>query len=205
LRIICKKKEENIEDQNKASKNKLWIIVITVVLTAIVVGGAFYGWSKYSQGKKELENFQTNSNQLTPPEQDIIDESPEVIQSPSEVIDGYLKSTIGTIEGGNVDDNKAKSYLTDSLKAQFTDSNFPKKTYGIVNQNWPHDVKIDTENAISDTKVIFTISGDWSSAGTPSNFEKFCDITTMLSGNTFKISEIKSHLLDDEFRIPEGF
>ncbi len=187
------------ESKNETSSKLILTIVITVVLTTLIIGGGTFAWVKYSQMKSALETAQKSDTDKTD------EESPEITMDPTEVVESFLKSTIATIPGGAVNDEKAKTYLTDSLKSEYKDSGFPKEIYGIVNQNWPNDVRIDSNNAESDEKVVINTSGDWSSLGTPSNYESFCDFTTILIGDTFKISKIETHLFDNEFRIPEGF
>lgn len=47
------------------------------------------------------------------------------------VIDAYLKATLGTIPGANVDYEKAKTYLTPELAVQFQDDSFIPLSYCI--------------------------------------------------------------------------
>ncbi len=188
------------ENKTAPKKSNLFLIVITILATALVVGGIFFFYSKYSSLKDDLKNAQNTATASPKTTQTAIPNEPSV--SPSTVVNNYMKATIGTIPGGNVNDTEAKTYLTDVLKAQYTDSTFAKTSYGIVNQNWPNKIKIDSES-IGDNSGNIKISGNWSDIST--SWEDFCTFTLVKEDNEWKISNIENHLEDDEFRIPEGF
>ena len=57
-----------------------------------------------------------------------------------EVVDNYMKHTLGMIPDSDLDFDGAKKYLTPDLRAQFTDSMFIPNSYCM--QNGPDDVRI---------------------------------------------------------------
>lgn len=103
--------------------------------------------------------------------------------SPFTIVDQYTKATLGTIPGAKVDYEKAKEYLADNLRKQFTDLSFVPLSYGI--QDGPTEVKIEKEN-ISGNKATVKVIGFY--GGEPGRIWEF---NLILEQNQWKISEIK--------------
>lgn len=81
--------------------------------------------------------------------------------SPSEVVDIYIKSTLGGLPGANLDYELAKQHMTLEFRKEFIDASFVPISYCI--QNGPDDIRIDSEN-ISDNTAKVRVSGkygDW--------------------------------------------
>jgi len=62
----------------------------------------------------------------------------------SEVVELYMHFTLGSIPGASVDYDEAKKYLTDDLKAQFTNPMFVPTSYCM--QDGPDDVRIASDD-----------------------------------------------------------
>jgi len=81
---------------------------------------------------------------------------------PTEVVEIYMKHTLGSIPNSNIDYDKAKKYLSSELKKKFTDSMFVPTSYCI--QDGPTDVKIisDEVDASSISIVVSALYGsEW--------------------------------------------
>lgn len=77
----------------------------------------------------------------------------DIGMDPSEVVEEYMKLTLGSIPKASVNYDAAKKYLSDELKAQFTNPMFVPASYCI--QDGPDDVRIiSDEIAASSIKVV---------------------------------------------------
>jgi hypothetical protein len=78
--------------------------------------------------------------------------------SPSKVIDSYMKATLGMIPGADIDYDHARTLMTTSYAAEFTDSMFVPTSYGM--QDGPDSVEITDEEILTDTATV-TVLGHW--------------------------------------------
>ncbi len=82
----------------------------------------------------------------------------------SETVDTYMKLTLGSIPGANLDYERAKQYLTPGLAAQFTTPMFIPASYCI--QDGPSDVQVtsvtfDDERNMANVSVEGAYMGGW--------------------------------------------
>jgi hypothetical protein len=85
--------------------------------------------------------FFSNSNNKTTPTKTSSRHINTVMITPNEVVENYTNATLGTLPNASVDYQKAKTYLDDNLRSQFTDDSFVPQSYGI--QQGPDDVSIE--------------------------------------------------------------
>ena len=81
---------------------------------------------------------------------------------PSEVVGAYMSFTLGSIPNATVDYDQAKKYLTDDLKAQFTNPMFVPTSYCI--QDGPDDVRIASDEPLGSTIEVVVegqYGGEW--------------------------------------------
>lgn len=101
------------------------------------------------------KNFNTDNPTENP-------QSNNIGMLPSEVVDSYMHFTLGSISNAEVDYDKAKKYLTDDLKAQFTSHMFVPTSYCI--QDGPDDVRIDSDKVAGSTIEVVVegqYGGEW--------------------------------------------
>lgn len=139
--------------ENRGS-NVFLIVVIAVILTALIVGAIVYFWQKYANLKSSLENLQTTTAPAKITSNPTKNGLP--LDSPSVVVSQYLKHTLGTIPGADLNENMAKTYLAPALQSQFVDSSFIPLSYGI--QEGPESVEIVSEQ-ISGQNAHVTVNG----------------------------------------------
>lgn len=83
-------------------------------------------------------------------------------ESASQVIENYLKYTLGGIPGAEINYDAAKNYLGVELKEEFKDASFVPLSFCI--QDGPSDVKIQSVNTsgnVSEIKVSAKYGNDW--------------------------------------------
>jgi len=72
--------------------------------------------------------------------------------SPSRVVQAYMNATLGTLPSTSLNYEIAKEFLTENLRAQFTDDSFVPKSYGI--QQGPDEIKIKSENIDGNSAIV---------------------------------------------------
>jgi len=81
-----------------------------------------------------------------------------VAMTPQQTVENYMMATLGKLPGSKYDEEVAKTYLADDLKAQFVDSSFIPLSYGM--QDGPDRVEIvDTELMTNEATVV--VKGYW--------------------------------------------
>ena len=78
---------------------------------------------------------------------------------PAEVVENYMKHTLGTIPGAEIDYEKAKEYLTDELKAQFVNPMFVPTSYCI--QDGPEDMRIVSDQVVAGGSIGVIVEGKY--------------------------------------------
>lgn len=78
--------------------------------------------------------------------------------SPKEVVDMYIKATLGTTPGAVIDPTLAKTLLGGDMKANFNEYEFIPMSYGI--QQGPDEVEYVEEKIVGDTAFV-RIWGYW--------------------------------------------
>ena len=100
------------------------------------------------------KNANTNTNaSIAPPLGN------DIGMDPSEVVEKYMKLTLGSIPGTTVDYDTAKDYLVNDLKAQFTNPMFVPASYCI--QDGPDNVRILSDELAGST-IEVVVEGQYS-------------------------------------------
>lgn len=117
-------------------KNNLFLLILSIAFIFVVAGCG------------------NNVGRITNKNND----SPSVVipPSPTEVVEIYMQHTLGMIPGADIDYDKAKEYLTDELKQQFTTPMFVPASYCI--QDGPTDVKVISDE-IQASSIRVVIAG----------------------------------------------
>jgi len=81
-----------------------------------------------------------------------------VAMTPQQTVESYMRATLGKLSDSAYNEEVAKTYLADDLRAQFTDSGFVPMSYGF--QDGPDRVEIvDTELLTNEATVV--VKGYW--------------------------------------------
>ncbi len=136
-----------MEEESQQTKTRSLPIVGLlgiIILTAVLAGGGVYLWIGSRDDKTSTQN-QTTSDQSTQTEK-------EPAVAPTKVVENFILSTLGTVPGAKIDYEKAKTYMSEELKAQFTEDTFIPEFYGI--QQGPNGYKMKTETSNGDTASV---------------------------------------------------
>lgn len=163
-----------MSEELKTNSPKIILIIIIVIVAAGLAGGGVYLWQKNVQLQKELGYLQQQSqnkdleqseqsassavstNAKTEPANTSSKTDSQSVQSPTQVVETFMRHTFSTISGGEVNYEAAKNYLTEDLKAQFTDNSFVPILYGI--QNGPDSARVLSEE-ISGSDAAVKVQG----------------------------------------------
>jgi flagellar basal body-associated protein FliL len=142
--------------------NTLLIIVVVILAVIVVVGIAigtyFYGKSK--SGTQTTLNASPTASETVQPSSSKASE-PQV--SPQKVVENFMNYSIGTITTASLNFDKARSYLRDDLKAEYSDDNtFAARFFGY--QDGPTSVEIVSENISGDTAAV-KVNAFWGEMG----------------------------------------
>lgn len=149
IKIYCysKNKEGQTEEESQQTKTRFLPIVgilgITI-LTAILAGGGVYLWMQNKEDQTSTQN-QTTSDQSTKTERERAD-------SPTDVAENFILSTLGTVPGAIINYEEANTYMSEELKTQFTEDAFIPQFYGI--QQGPDDYEMETETINGATAFV---------------------------------------------------
>ena len=136
-----------MEEEGQQTKTRSLLIVAIlgiIILTAVLAGGGVYLWIGSRDDKTSTQN-QTTSDQATQTEK-------EPAVAPTKVAENFILSTLGTVPGAKIDYEEAKTYMTEGLKAQFTENTFIPEFYGI--QQGPDGYEMKTETINGDTASV---------------------------------------------------
>lgn len=162
-----KKQEEKIQPaaeptvasatpEKKKSKWWVWLLGccggLIIIMTILLFVGYFTIGKKVIEEVKEAsesgdeqsfqdfqEDFFEEFEEAASEEADSSEKS-VVGEESSEVVENYLNSVLGTLPNSVLDDEVAKSYLTDELKSQYDDDYFIQQTLCI--QDGPSDIRV---------------------------------------------------------------
>lgn len=116
----------------------------------------------------------------------LLEVSQSTSETPSEVVDSYMKATLGAIPGANLNYTLAKNHLVPEMQAQFDDASFVPLSYCI--QNGPDTVRIESED-ISDDEATVRVSTQYGADfGAP--FEETWDFLLDRQEGAWKIASI---------------
>ncbi len=77
---------------------------------------------------------------------------------PAEVVDAFVRATLGTVPGADVDYDRARALMTVAYAAEFDSPEFVPRTYGI--QEGPSNYDIAVEE-VSSTDATISVVGYW--------------------------------------------
>lgn len=144
--------------------NLILIIVLTAIITAILVGG---GIIVYLQSSKTELTPTVSPTTISPKPSPTT--SPTAVsqpqETPSQVVQEFMKYSLGTIPDAQLNISAARALLTDDLQEEYTDtddSSFAADFYGI--QDGPTSVKIVSENINGDSASV-KVNADWEEMG----------------------------------------
>ncbi|MFC1627330.1 hypothetical protein ACFL18_02090 [Patescibacteria group bacterium] len=80
------------------------------------------------------------------------------ISTPTSVVENFMKATLGMIPNADIDYDKARTLMTTSYAAEFTDSMFIPLAYGM--QDGPTSVEVTNEEILTNTATV-TVLGHW--------------------------------------------
>ena len=89
---------------------------------------------------------------------DASDEDPSGLPSPTDVVDEFIRVTLGTVPGAAVDDDRARVLMTVAYANEFASPEFVPITYGI--QEGPTGYEIAAEEVSGSTASV-TVLGYW--------------------------------------------
>lgn len=82
----------------------------------------------------------------------------EPVLEPAEVVDAFVRATLGTVPGAAVDYDRARALMTAAYAAEFDSPDFVPRTYGI--QDGPSNYDIVAED-VSATRGTIAVLGYW--------------------------------------------
>lgn len=139
------------------------IIIVLAVLLAAAIGFGAYFWGKNKSTTKATATptkTTTTSSKTSPTATPT--KTPTAAQTseetPKQVVENFMKYTLGTLPGAQVDLEKARGYLSDTMKAQYSGEGWVPQFYGI--QDGPDSVKFISENT-SDDGVYLRYDPNW--------------------------------------------
>lgn len=146
---------------NKPKSSLLVVIIIVLavlVVAAIAIGAYYYGKSKTatkatttaSPTKTVTPSAGTSGAKTATPKNTTTTAATE--QSARQFVESFMKMTLGTLPGAALDVNKAHTYLSDTMKAQYSGDNWVTQFYGI--QDGPEDFQFLMENQTEDGYVV---------------------------------------------------
>ncbi len=139
----------------KGNTTLIIIIVLSVLLViAIAIGAYFWGKSKSTtQATKTaspaLSSTKSPTAAATPTPTTTLAQTEE---TPKQTVENFMKYTLGTLPGAQIDYDKARAYLSDTMKAQYSGENWVPSFYGI--QDGPTSVKFISENTSDETLTL---------------------------------------------------
>ncbi|MEW6408395.1 MAG: hypothetical protein AB1465_06950 [Patescibacteria group bacterium] len=152
-------KISNEMQQLKGGAAMVALIIVLVILAMAASGAAVYFWQK----SKSVTKTQTGleSPRLTPTPSPTTTQptatstktpTPTPTKTPTEVVEIFMKATLGTLPGAKIDYDFAKNLMTDDLKAKHTGEGWVPQFYGI--QDGPVSIKFISQNTVGDNAYV---------------------------------------------------
>lgn len=148
-----------MQNQPKNTSLIIIIIVLAVLVVATVTIGAYYYGKSRTVRALTLTASPTKTVTVTPTSTKsasaIPKSSPTTVaneQTAREFVESFMKMTLGTLPGANLDVNKAYASLSDTMQAQYSGESWVPQFYGI--QDGPDDFDFLMENETEDGFVV---------------------------------------------------
>lgn len=137
----------------KPKSNLVLIILLTALITAILVAGGIFIYLKFKNYEQTIQKLGQPTSTPTPTPTTTKTFQEQTKESSKQVVENFIKYSLGTLPGADVNFNAARALLTDDLKARYTDpSSFAAEFYGI--QDGPTSVKYISEYTSGDTSTV---------------------------------------------------
>ena len=132
--------------KSKGNASLVIIIVLVVLLmVAVAFGVYFYSKSKFNTEKAKTTSSSPTLTKTLTPTPTTTQATNQAEEAPRQVVENFMKYSIGTIPTATLNFNAARAYLPDDLKAEFSDdASFAARYYGY--QEGPSSVEIVSEN-----------------------------------------------------------
>jgi len=140
----------------KGNTSLIVVIVILAIVAITGIGAAIYFWQKSSKPAATASPTLTiTSSPKTSPTK--ISPSPTSTpqtqgENAQQAAENFMKLTLGTLPGAQVDYEKAREYLSDTMKVQYSGDGWVPRFYGI--QDGPDSVSFISENPTEDGVVL---------------------------------------------------
>lgn len=139
----------------KGSATLIIIVILSALLVAAIAFGAYF-WGK---SKSTTPTAKTASPSVTLAKSPTVTVTPtptatsmQAEKTPKQVVENFMKYTLGTLPGAQIDYQKARAYLTDNMQAQYSGENWVSSFYGI--QDGPTSVKFISENTSGESVTL---------------------------------------------------
>jgi len=130
--------------KSKGSAGLIILIIVLVMITLAAIIFALYFWQRNVRLEAELNASKTSEQESS--------EVSQPVESPRQVVENFMKYTLGTLPDAEINYQLAKNYLTDSLKAQNSSESWVSQFYGI--QDGPTSVKFISQNISGDSATL---------------------------------------------------
>lgn len=165
----------SIQKEPSDKNTNLVLVIIVVILVIILLAGmaGFGCWYIYHQAKESstaqvaptmsASSVTTSTNPIK-----TYGNSSEL--SPSEVVEYFIKYTVGTVDGSSLDSEAAQDLVSSELAQKINDSSFAAQAFCM--QQGPDEIQIDSANVYNNTEGIVRVKALWGNDWqTPWEFE----------------------------------
>ena len=141
--------------------------IITFILTAVVVGGGVYLWQKAvcvvekdDAAKKGTTTKVSDDSSTTIDDAETSYDMTVEGTSPTDNAENFFLATLGTLPGSVIDYDLAKTYMSASERAKFTDDSYIPLFYGIQEGPDTYEMKTQTINGNDATVKVDVLYGE---------------------------------------------
>jgi hypothetical protein len=132
------------------SKKSLWIIIVFLLL--IIFTGLIYLGGKYFLDSYQNEAAQTQQEGKADQGEEEVGQELSPTQIPQDVVDEFMTSSLGTLPRADLDEEKARSHMTNRLKSLYSGEGWIPQFYGI--QAGPDSYTKLSTNIVDDVATV---------------------------------------------------
>lgn len=141
----------------KGNATLIVIIILSVLLVIAIAFGAYF-WGK---SKSSTQSLKTASPSPVSTKSSITAVTPkstptaisgQTQETAKQVVENFMKYTLGTLPGAQLNDEKARAYLSDTMQAQYVGEGWVARFYGI--QDGPTSIKFISENTAEEEVTV---------------------------------------------------
>lgn len=143
--------------KKKANTVLIIIIIVLAVLLVVAIAVGAYFWGKNrsnatsSPTPTKTASVSSSPTKTATPNQTTTT-STQAEETPQQVVENFMKYTLGTLPGASINYDKARDYLSDTMQAQYSGEGWVPRFYGI--QDGPDSVVFKFENQTEDGVVL---------------------------------------------------